>query len=435
MKTTPTRALAKLDYKNFSDKFRLREKNYSRQYAPLYAERLMTMREDVKRSALKKWPDSKITNLVDLETDVKCVIIGTLYKEMEQKPSILKELSDDGCTFIQPIKDRYTSENDYLILEDELQRIALIGDINIGRMCTGAIIALLGYENDNSKFVVEDYCFKELKHENSLEFPLKFPDRYIVFMSGLELGTNSNDLLNLQLFVDFLSGDFYDDTFEGLICNTERLIIVGNSLDSTTQSRDMHNKAKYLTKNYIAGSVETMKQLDNFIHQLLECIDVDIMPGQYDPSNYMMPQQPLHPAMFTRSSKYKTFHSATNPYEFQLDDICLIGTSGQPINDIKQYTDIDDTLEAMKLTIDCAHLAPTCPDTLACYPYYGQDPFILNRLPHVYFCGNQSEYKHEVYKTRWGSNQVHLLSIPRFRSTQSCVFLNLKTLESEEFKF
>ncbi len=35
----------------------------------------------------------------------------------------------------------------------------------------------------------------------------------------------------------------------------------------------------------------------------------------------MLPQQPLHPCMFPSSSKQKTTHCLTNPYDFQIGDI------------------------------------------------------------------------------------------------------------------
>lgn len=42
-----------------------------------------------------------------------------------------------------PSRTRYVSENDFLILEDELQRILLIGNINAGEVFTGIIVAFL----------------------------------------------------------------------------------------------------------------------------------------------------------------------------------------------------------------------------------------------------------------------------------------------------
>jgi DNA polymerase delta subunit 2 len=72
--------------------------------------------------------------------------------------------------FFKPLghKEKYVDISDQLILEDEVQRILLIDPldgkssiIKDNKFCTGLVIALLGYEDDQSKFVVWDYCFKE----------------------------------------------------------------------------------------------------------------------------------------------------------------------------------------------------------------------------------------------------------------------------------
>ncbi len=90
----------------------------------------------------------------------------------------------------------------------------------------------------------------------------------------------------------------------------------------------------------------------------------------------------------------------------------------------------------MKLTLEAGHIGPTCPDTLACYPFYGKDPFILNSLPNVFFAGNQNEYKHDIYTDKWDKDaKIHLLSLPKFSVKNSCVFFNLDTFESEQIFF
>ena len=111
-------------------------------------------------------------------------------------------------------------------------------------------------------------------------------DKYIVFLSGIELGSDSNStLMKLQMFIDFLNGDFlnadhdncddsdgektdYEKRMEHILSNTSRCIIVGNCLASNTQSKGMHKQAKYLQKNFVAGSVNPIKQLDEFLLQL-----------------------------------------------------------------------------------------------------------------------------------------------------------------------
>lgn len=490
-----TRDLSSIMYKNKSEEFYIKDRNYKLQYAPLYSERLVRMRNELKKTAEAKWNNEyKFKNLVELEKNEKCIIIGTLYKEMKNKPNILKELAaenaavdeqddvvsdlastaNDQQQFIESLNKAlnsnvsYIDESDQLILEDELQRIELAftkklkNNVNKDSLCTGLVVAFLGFENEDSKFEVEDFCFKyteQVMDTNAiLKTSSKDENKYILFLSGLELGdakANENHF-KLQLLIDFLSGDFIntasseektkvnpdDKEMRDKLTNTVRLVIAGNSLSSSTQSKDMHNKAKYLTKNFVAGSVNAIKQLDGIVEKLSNTLNVDIMPGEFDPSNLMLPQQPLNNSMFTESKKNfnKSFFTATNPYRFNLNNVEFLGTSGQFINDIKKTTSLTDTIDIMKLLMSGGHLAPTCPDTLACYPYYGKDPFILNTLPNVFFTGNQPAFKHTVYDMEEdvdtkSKRVIHLLSIPSFKQTNSCVLLNINTFDCEEIFF
>jgi hypothetical protein len=48
-------ARSNLDYENLSDRFKLKTRNFGRQFAHLYAERLQTMRSSITNAAKKKW--------------------------------------------------------------------------------------------------------------------------------------------------------------------------------------------------------------------------------------------------------------------------------------------------------------------------------------------------------------------------------------------
>jgi DNA polymerase delta subunit 2 len=71
----------------------------------------------------------------------------------------------------------------------------------------------------------------------------------------------------------------------------------------------------------------------------------------------------------------------------------FLGTSGQNINNLERFMNVDNMLELAENTLHWRHLAPTAPDQLHCYPFYDYDPFIIERCPHVYFIGNQKELK------------------------------------------
>jgi len=76
------------------------------------------------------------------------------------------------------------------------------------------------------------------------------------------------------------------------------------------------------------------------------------------------------------------------------DGLHLLGTSGQNVHDIMRNTSgLDSAVDVMRALLSWRHLAPTCPDTLACFPYREEDPFILDKLPHVLFAANQDKFE------------------------------------------
>ncbi|XP_033738216.1 DNA polymerase delta subunit 2-like [Pecten maximus] len=422
-------------YEDKSERFLLKDKNFVRQYAHLYAERLWIMRGKLEKAARNKWgKDVNIKKLHELQSNEKCVIIGTLFKHMELQPSILKEISEEHNLMPQPVRTRFVNDTDKLILEDELQRIVLLGKMDTPTSVTGAIIAVYGIEPEDNlgKFHVEDYCFQVLPAQ--VPRPALEQDKYIALISGIEAGGSEEKTFPLQLFVDLVTGQVGDAGQQEDSANIVRVIVAGNSLSRDTQDKDNINKAKYLTKKTVAGSINAVKDLDDTFTQLTSCVDVDVMSGQFDPSNYILPQQPLHKCMFPQASSYTTFHTTTNPYNCSVDGVSIIGTSGQPTHDIIKYSTNDDPVDILEKCLSWGHLAPTAPDTLGCYPYYGKDPFILEECPHIYFAGNQSSYGCKLHKGPTGQ-EVLLVSVPRFCQTSTCVLINLKTLECQAVEF
>ena len=48
----------------------------------------------------------------------------------------------------------------------------------------------------------------------------------------------------------------------------------------------------------------------------------------------------------------------------------IAGTSGQTIDNMKQYMTVEEPLTLLEMTLHLRHWAPTAPDTLAAYPFY-----------------------------------------------------------------
>lgn len=137
-----------VSYENRSSGFYRKNQEFKKQFCHIYTARLQKLGvELLKEKALKKFgkqhPFKNISEL-DEDSPEKCIIIGTLFKDQIMKPSILKEISEDNQLVPLPARSNYNDENDFIILEDELQRIKLEGNINAPELITGVIAAVLG---------------------------------------------------------------------------------------------------------------------------------------------------------------------------------------------------------------------------------------------------------------------------------------------------
>lgn len=73
---------------------------------------------------------------------------------------------------------------------------------------------------------------------------------------------------------------------------------------------------------------KSLEMLDNFCYDLSQNVTVDVMPGEADPSDDALPQQPLNRAYFPKGYAVGHLNAVTNPYHFSMDETHILGTSG-----------------------------------------------------------------------------------------------------------
>lgn len=270
--------------------------------------------------------------------------------------------------------------------------------------------------------------------------------------------SSSNDFsTSLELFKQWIYGNIagFGNGRDWEAASIVRIILAGNSVRSTHEIKER----SVLTR--APESTETLKavtSVDDIVSGWIKSVKVDLMSGEFDPSNYMLPQQPMHPCLFTKCSNSDNFRGVTNPYEFELADRLIIGTSGQNIQDILKYSKIENPLDALRLCITWSHISPTSPDTLPCFPYFDDDPFILSECPHIFFAGNTDKFQTELYtgkrsftvaekikfETNWISmisfvaqcgSKTRLVCVPSFSKTQCVAVVNLRTLDCQMLSF
>ncbi|XP_011013248.1 PREDICTED: DNA polymerase delta small subunit-like isoform X2 [Populus euphratica] len=416
-------------YQSLDETFDIQNETYrGQQYSQIYFARLHLMRT-LLYSLITHWkPHVPVCTVLGLEEGKECIIVGTLYKHMKLKPCVLDEYSKERSAVPLVKPHNFMHPDDHLVLEDESGRVKLGGTVlSPSKYVTGGVVALHGKETTAGDFLVLDVFEAGLAPQ--MEPQLKSSeDKYVVFVSGVSVGSSKSNPLQFQLLVDHITGHLGDD--QGIAAEIVHVVFAGNSVEIPSGLLNGQNLA---SKDQSRLS-EPVQELDILLTQIAAGVSVDIMPGSNDPANFALPQQPLNRCLFPGSRAYNTFNSCTNPHCFELDGVRFLGTSGQNIDDLKKYSEARDELELMERTLKWRHLAPTAPNTLGCYPFTDKDPFLIESCPHVYFVGNQDKYGTRILNGSEGQF-VRLISIPKFCNTGIAVVLNLRNLECHTLSF
>ena len=163
-----------------------------------------------------------VTNILDTKPNQMTVVIGTLFKEMPLKPSILTCVL--GTLGTKKFKaGQYVSEEDYAVLEDSSGRIRVKkGDhFKPEHFPTGSILAFKGTVDKNGFFEVRDHCFagipfqaavpRSVSHlgtKRGLYDDLESGREFVALVSGLEFG-EPGDTLSSELLLRFLRGELF----------------------------------------------------------------------------------------------------------------------------------------------------------------------------------------------------------------------------------
>ncbi|KAH8395338.1 hypothetical protein KR222_010167 [Zaprionus bogoriensis] len=419
-------------YENLSSSFLLHTSDYQKQFFHLYAHRLAEMTRLLTPLAQAKWgKDVPIMKLCELrgEQDIHCIIVGTIYKHQAHKPSILRDISEENQLAPQPQRQNYSEPGDKIILEDELQRVRLQGDELEGcNLATGIVCAVKGGTDSDGYFNVEGILFLESGPQKPLA--LRNEASKLVLISGLDQLQAHNYADALNMFQYWLSGSFGNKAEAQA---TVRLIVAGNSVRSSAVA---HVPTLQVARSQANANdtVQAVSQLDNWFAAWAHALHVDVMPGAFDPANFMLPQQPFHKCMFPQASQLSSFQAVTNPYTCRLNSALVAGTAGQNVADLLRSTSLESALQALRCTLTWGHIAPTAPDTLACYPYIDSDPFIMKECPHVYFAGNCEAFATELHEGSDG-RRTRLVCVPSFSKTQSVALVDLQTLDCRQINF
>jgi DNA polymerase delta subunit 2 len=346
---------------------------------------------------------------------------------------------------------------DRVVLEDETGRFAL--DVSavanaFGVLATGLVVAVRGREDRGTG------AFKVLGvvgagHAPQRPLTALSGDRYVCVVSGLGFGGPRAPSLGAELLLEYLRGNVGGkdgEEAEALGARIVQLVVAGGCVAPPAEGGGGRTLARVLgapvfekTGKEVGGN-SAIVHIDRFLTAAAASLPTAVMPGEDDPANFMLPQQPMHRSLLPSASREANLDCVTNPYEGHFDDRMFLGCSGQNVKDFAFYNpntvpggkDEDAALSIMEVMLLNRHMAPTAPDTLGVYPFSESDPFVIESSPHVFFAGNQASFGTKMLTGPPGEGrdfQVRLVSVPRFDSTGIATLLNLRTLDCTSISF
>ncbi|KAI6174851.1 DNA polymerase delta subunit 2 [Aphelenchoides bicaudatus] len=443
-------------YKNTSDRFLISINELTktdicdRQFNVLYERRLDQLTSRLlEQAANVLGKKCEIESLGKLQPGKKTLIGGIIHKKSKMRPSILNEFELPNFRRevehdveveekdVLTIYDSVCSPEDTIELEYGPQRIPLIGNIDKNDFTTGYVLAVYGAPDAAGNFVIEKIIFPKLVDQIPRSIPNE--DLYVAFLSGLDIDSdvsfNQETCLALSQFVDWIHGGGASDEDAEISRRVARIVIAGDSV--LIRERNLYDMM--LTKLGIKKPVydpTAVEQLDRVLDYFVNTVPVDLMSGATDICDPMFPQQPIVVRAFDKCYRHGAdmFQTVTNPYSFEIEDTKLLGTSGQNLNDSLKYTRGHSRMECMKQFLERSYLVPTSPDTIDGYPVRGEDPFIINDVPHVLFAGNQTDHETQMCELENGARTL-LMTIPKFSVKHEVVLLNLRTLKTDVLCF
>lgn len=463
-------------------------RDYAHQFFSLYQQRLAMLKPRVDHETTRRWGNNTRQvngkfiqhkpKILDITSGELCWVSGTIFCDMKHKFNILQEVErgTDDVVLQPPVKYLDAENEAVVMIEDESGRAILRNDalLRKSHLVTGCVVGVLGMEIQAGVLEIMEIVHpvpapqlfprraiglgaegergKEGKGAEEgneeqdtdictqgAEEQTPSPQEWIAFVSGLSVGRETALDLKIILLQQWLSGELGGSSDVGMARSISALVMVGNSIaeDEHEDTLDFSTTNNFGSKNTSKLSAESLAVFGLWLSEVLATVPVVVMPGDSDPCEVCLPQQPIHRALFGKNCVYvgsQSFSALTNPAWMELaNGLRILATSGQNVNDIYKYDmkspSLQLTLDIMELTLRWQVIVPTAPDTLYCYPYEDRDPFSLDETPNLYVVGNQCASGSRDIQL--GPNSVTLVSVSAFLKTGEIVLVNTTTLETK----
>ncbi len=318
---------------------------------------------------------TSVSEALDSPVNSKVKVIGMITdkKESKQRTFLRIEDTQTGANVLVPSNlDNSVLERTKSLLLDQVVCLCLI-------------------KGRNNLLILEDVLFPEIPQRT----PRKASEPvYAALISDLHAGSKQFMRDEFRRFLLWLNGKFGDPNLREIAGRIKYVVIAGDLADGIgiypgqvreLAIKDIHRQYSLVSK---------------YLGHIPDYIEVILIPGNHDASRKALPQPALPKEYAEPLFEARKIHSLGNPSSINLHGVEVLVYHGRSLDDVVAAVpkmNYSTPEKAMKLLLQCRHLAPT----------YGQrtpiaaekrDFMVIERVPDIFHAGHVHVVKHDSYR-------------------------------------
>ncbi len=305
----------------------------------------------------------------------KVKVIGMLTEKRESKQRIFFKIEDmNAATTVfvpQGIEKSIRARAQALLLDQ--------------------VVCIIAVKSRNNLLVLEDVLFPEVPQRTPHKASVPV---YAALISDLHVGSKLFMREEFNRFLLWLNGKLGNSYQREVAGKIKYVIVAGDIVDGIGV---YPGQAKELA---IKDIYQQYRVASKFIEQIPDYIELIVIPGNHDASRKALPQ-PAIPKEYAESIyEARKVHSLGNPCTISLHDVELLVYHGRSLDDIiatAPNQSFKDPEKAMKLLLQCRHLAPIYGQKTPISPE-NRDFMVIERIPDIFHTGHIHVEKHETYR-------------------------------------
>jgi DNA polymerase II small subunit len=298
-----------------------------------------------------------------VKTKLKIVGMVTEKRDVKQQLLITIEDLESTATILVPTK-----------ASEEVQKKAQL-------LLLDQVICVAVVKTRGDLFLAEDIILPEIgqrTHHKASE-PV-----YAVLTSDIHVGSNKFNREAFKRFMLWLNGQYGNEQMREIAGHVKYLLVAGDIVDGVGvfpgQARELN--VKDVHKQYRLAA--------KLFSRIPEHIEIIVSPGNHDAPRKALPQPAISEDYLPTLQGTRRIYSVGNPCMLSLHGVEVLMYHGRSLDDIIGTipgTDHSHPEKAMKLLLQCRHLAPTYGGKTTLSPE-NNDFLVIDRVPDIFHAGH-----------------------------------------------